>query len=277
VKRNGANAVGLALVSMILVALSPVRTASAQEGREAAESGPTLNGRWLARIDPWHGIPQDLALRYGQAALETGLTKSQAARMLNDDRFALAVGSPDQGYGLLEAMIADPEQILRAHELLMDDRYTASGADSLQTALIDVFPELRNAYLRDIGLTAVEDQRGVLILVDIETGRQYFDGETLGGQVLAPGGKPLPIPSISPEEAAAQMWENAGIDPDDPNPIENLAAGRPQGPTGPGFNFDTDDPSQGLFTPGVYLVLAAFLIAWMGYGVVTAVRRFRRS
>jgi len=46
------------------------------------------------------------------------------------------------------------------------------------------------------------------VLVDIETGRQYIEG-MLGAQVRAPGGGPIPSPSISPEEAAAQMWTEA--------------------------------------------------------------------
>jgi hypothetical protein len=53
----------------------------------------------LVRIEPWHGIPQDLALRFGEAAFLAGLTKSEAAKLLNNDRFVAAVGSPDQGWG----------------------------------------------------------------------------------------------------------------------------------------------------------------------------------
>ena len=59
------------------------------------------------------------------------MTKTEAARMLNDDRFAAAVGSPDQGMGLLEAMIGNPDFIGDALLLLTDDRLTATGADSV--------------------------------------------------------------------------------------------------------------------------------------------------
>ena len=56
---------------------------------------------------------------------------------------------------------------------------------------------------------AVDDGSGVLVLVDIETGRQYIGQGMLGAQLRAPGGGPIPSPSISPEEAAAQMWADA--------------------------------------------------------------------
>jgi len=145
-------------------------------------AGPVPDGerkvgqQWLSRLDPGLQIPGDHALRFARAAVATGLTKTEAARMLNDDRFAAAVGSPDQGMGLLEAMIANPDFIGDALLLLTDDRLTATGADSVQNALMEVVPEVRNAYLKDLGLLAVKGPAGVLVLVDIETGRDVQAG-----------------------------------------------------------------------------------------------------
>ncbi len=46
---------------------------------------------------------------------------------------------------------------------------------------------------------------GSRVLVDIETGRQYIAQGILGVQLWALDGGPIPSPSISPEEAAAQI------------------------------------------------------------------------
>jgi len=278
-RRNAARAAALVLVSMILVTFPRGRIATAQEDTATDESGPRLHRHWLTSINPWHGIPPDLTLRFGEAATSAGLTGSQAARLLNDARFVGAVGSPDQGWGLLEAIAADPGLVQDAWNLLTErgTELTAFGTTSFQYALMLQRPELRNAYLADLDLMIAVRPDGLEVLVDLETGRQVIGQDRLGMPITAPGGGPLPTPSISPEEAAAQMWEEAGIDPDDPNPSQTEAAGRPEAPTGPGFNFETDEPSQGLLTPAVYLVFGAFLAAWVGYVVVVAGRRFRRS
>ena len=86
--------------------------------------------------------------------------------MLNDQRFAAAVCSPDPGYGLLEAMIQHPSYIQKAYVLLADQRDTASGADSLQSAIMSVVPSFGTPASKDPGLMAVDDGNGVLVLVD---------------------------------------------------------------------------------------------------------------
>lgn len=276
--RRGALATAvLAIASMIVIASPLVLVVEAQESPD-----PELGRRWLTRIDSWNGIPEELALRYGEAALAAGLTKGEAARLLNDFRFVAAVGAPDQGWGLLEAMAENPVSIANAWNLLRDggDELTSAGATSFQYALMLEYPELRNPYLADLGHMIAVRPDGVEVLVDIETGRQVLDEDTLGGQVTAPGGGPLPTPSISPDEAAAQMWEDAGIDPNDPNPnpgeIRELA-GR-NVPTGPGsFGLRDEHPPQTLFTPAVYIILGAFALTWVGYAVVMLLKRVRRA
>ena len=62
---------------------------------------------------------------------------------------------------------------------------------------MSVVPELRNAYLKDLGLMAVDDGNGVLVLVDIENGRQYIGQGLLGTRLRTPGAGPIPSPSIS--------------------------------------------------------------------------------
>jgi hypothetical protein len=168
----------------------------------------------LTRLDPNLQIPTQLAVKFGRAAVAGGLTRGQALGMLNDQRFAAAVGSPDQGYGLLEAMIQHPSYIQKAYVLLADRHYTASGADSLQTAIMSVVPELRNAYLKDLGLMAVDNGSGVLVLVDIETGRQYIGHGLLGAQLRAPVGDPSHRPP-SPRKGRPRR---CGPRPPEPQP-----------------------------------------------------------
>jgi hypothetical protein len=216
---------GLATVSLAvgIAVASPVSAFAA--GDQASSRTGGFGQHWLARLDPNLQIPTQLALKFGRAAVAGGLTGGQALAMLNDQRFAAAVGSPDQGYGLLEAMIQHPSYIQKAYVLLADRHYTASGADSLQTAIMSVVPELRNAYLEDLGLMAVDNGSGVLVLVDIETGRQYIGQGMLGAQLRAPGRGPIPSPSISPEGAAVQMWAEAARAAATPSP-------GPRGPLG---------------------------------------------
>ena len=71
--------------------------------------------------------------------------------MLNDQRFAAAVCSPDQRYGLLEAMIQHPSYIQKAYVLLADRHDTASGADSLQSAIMSVVPSFGTPASRTWG------------------------------------------------------------------------------------------------------------------------------
>jgi hypothetical protein len=177
-------------------------------------------------------------VKFGRAAVAGGLTSGQALAMLNDQRFAAAVGPPDQGYRFLEAMIQHPSYIQKAYALLSDRQYTASGADSLQTAIMSVVPEFRNAYLKDLGLMAVDNGNGVLVLVDIKTGRQYIGQGMLGAQLRAPGGGPIPSPSISPEEAAAQTWAEAARAASTPKPQARRALEAPE----PGLEPWAHDP-----------------------------------
>jgi hypothetical protein len=265
------NALILAAVTIALgmAAVFPVAAFAAgpkdTSGDQTASSRSGIGETWLARLDPGLQIPRDLAVKFGQAAVVQGLTKGQALAMLNDLRFAAAVGSPDQGYGLLEAMIANPGYIVKAYELLADRSYSSSGADSLQSAIMSVVPQLRNAYLKDLGLMAVKGSAGVLVLVDIETGLQYIGHGLLGTQLRAPGGGPLPSPSISPEEAAAQMWAQA----------DAHAAATPSPEPG-GLWKIQDHPDRDLLSaPGLYVGAALFLLAWVGWGAVALGRRLR--
>ncbi|OFW63193.1 MAG: hypothetical protein A2135_04955 [Actinobacteria bacterium RBG_16_67_15] len=273
---------------MVIAALSVAlcfwpTPSAAQEAGQDAEAGPSgrpkLSQRWLTRIDPWHAIPSDLALRFGEAALSANLTPSQAARLLNDDRFVAAVGAPDQGWGLLEAMISSPATIADAWKIQRRGgaTLTRSGVTSFQSALFLEHPNLRNGYLADVGLMIAVRADGVEVLVDIGTGRQVLGRDHLGVAVRAPGGGPLPSPAMSPEEVAAQMWEDAGIDPNDPDAITSVAQAPPSLPSGPGLNVRTDEPPEGAWLPAGYLVLGAFLVAWTGYAVVAIGRGLRRD
>lgn len=278
-KRRTAGVVIAAL--SIGLCLWPTQSA-AQEGVQDAETGSSdrssLPQRWLARVDPWHAIPSGLALRFGDAAVSVGLTPSEAARLLNDDRFVAAVGAPDQGWGLLESMIAAPATIADARRILSRGgaTLTRSGVTSFQSAFFTDHPELRNAYLADVGLLIAVRADGSEVMVDLETGRQFLDEGALGGVITAPGGAPLPSPSMSPEEVAAQMWEEAGINPGDPEPIV-AADGEPLAlPPGPGLNVQTDEPRE-LWIPGALLYVGALLLAWIGYAAVAIVRRFGKD
>lgn len=257
-----------------------ISIAGAQEREPSAQPQETLSRGWVSRIDPWHGIPTDLALRFGRSSLSAGLAPSEAARLLNDGRFVAAVGAPDQGWGMLEAMVEDPDSIADAWNLLREqgDLLTSSGVTSFQYILMVQHPELRNAYLGDLGRMIAVRPDGAEVLVDLETGLQVIGQGKLGIPIRAPGGGALPSPSISPEEAAAEMWEAVGGEPDDIDPGEVRAADEEGGPTGPGFNFDLEpeEPSQGLVTPGLFLVAGAFLIAWLGFATVVMMRRLRR-
>jgi hypothetical protein len=242
---------------------------------EAATPAPKIGPGWAARIDPWHQVPSELAIRFGRAAVAGGLTAADAAGLLNDDRFVAAVGAPDQGWGLLEAMTEQPAVIVDAYMLLQDGTdYTVSGTTSFQYAFFLRHPELRNAYLADLGHMIAARPDGVEVLVDVATGRQIVSRYRLGIPIRAPGGGPLPVPSISPEEAAAQMWEDVGLDPDDPE-ARALAAppanGLPRN-TDPGASGGDGD---GLLSPGLFLVAGAFLVSWLGFAAVMVLRRVR--
>jgi hypothetical protein len=253
--------------------------AGAQEREPSAQSQEKLPSGWVSRIDPWYGVPTELVLLFGKSAVSAGLAPSEAARLLNDGRFVAAVGAPDQGWGMLEAMIEDRNSIADAWNLLREqgDLLTVSGTTSFQYLLMVEHPELRNAYLGDLGRMIAVRSDGAEVLVDLETGLQVIGQGKLGIPIRAPGGRALPSPSISPEEAAAEMWEAVGGEPDDADPGEVRAADE-GGPTGPGFNFDLEPekPSQGLVTPGLFLVAGAFLIAWLGFATVVMMRHFRR-
>lgn len=278
--RNAGRGTLIVLVSVIFLTLPRGGSATAQGGAGATETGSALPKRWLVRIEPWHGIPQDLALRFGEAAFLAGLTKSEAAKLLNNDRFVAAVGSPDQGWGLLEAMTLDSAAISDAWRILRTRGHlTTSGVTSFQYAFLQERPELRNAYLADLGHMIAVRADGAEVLVDIQTGRQVTGRNSLGVPVTAPGGGLLPS-TISPEEAAAQMWAQSGIDPNDPNPAEADAPASeitPAGPgPGPGFNYRTERTDD-YPTLAIYLVASAFVLSWVGYAAVMVARRLRRS
>lgn len=264
----------LFLVSMCL-SIGGTDLIALAQSRQAEESA-TLPRGWLRRLDGWYGIPSDLALRFGRVAVSAGLRPAEAARLLNDDRFVAAVGSPDQGWGLLEGMTENLDSIADAWDLLRQkgQSLASAGVGSFQYAFLAQHPELRNAYLADLGRMVAVRSDGVEVLVDIETGRQVTGRDSLGTAVRAPGGGPLPTPSISPEEEAARMWEAVGIDPDDP--LQDEAPQPGAGPGGPGFDFNTDEAPGWLDGPGAYLILAAFMIAWLGYAAVFLLRRLGR-
>jgi len=264
-------AIALVAIAVGVVAVVP---ASALAQAQTSEPGPRVGKHWLSRLDVGVQMPKDLALRFARAAVATGLTKTQAAQMLNDDRFAAAVGSPDQGYGMLEAIIRDPEKLRQAYELLADAHLTASGADSLQNSLMSVVPELRNAYLEDLGLMAVEEPIGVLVLIDIETGRRYLGEGLLGTQLRAPGGGPLPSPSVVP--GADETMSSLPPSPT-PDPGGN-ATGPVSLPSEPGglWQLPREDSERPLLSsPFIYLGAGLFLLAWVGYAVLAIARRFR--
>jgi hypothetical protein len=122
-----------------------------------------------------------------------------------------------------------------------------------------VVPELRNAYLEDFGLMAVTGPAEVLVLVDIGTGRQYLGEGLLGVQLRAPGGGPLPKPSVAPSPAGTIT------------PVIS-----PASEPGGLWQLPNEDPKPGLLSsPFVYLVAGMFLFAWVGYAVVAVTRRFR--
>jgi len=261
--------------TLVAIAVGTVAVVPATALAQGQTSEPELRvgKHWLSRLDVGVQMPKGLALRFARAAVATGLTKTQAAQMLNDDRFAAAVGSPDQGYGMLEAIIQNPDQLRQAYELLADAHLTASGADSLQNSLMFVVPELRNAYLEDLGLMAVEEPMGVLVLVDIETGRRYLGEGLLGAQLRAPGGDPLPSPSVAPDGTITSLTS-----PDPAPGRDGNATGVVALPTGPGglWELPREDSKRPLLSsPFIYLGAGLFLLAWVGYAVLAIARRFR--
>lgn len=264
------NIVGRASASLLLgamLALAVPAPAVASSHEEAA--GVHVGRRFVERLDPW-GLPSELVLRLARAAVASGMTKGQVARLLSDQRFALAVGS-GEGYQALEALARNPDLVAGAYRMLFesDESYTPSGATSFQTALFAGSPELRNEYLRDLGLMVATRPDGVEVLVDLETGRQVIGQGKVGMQVTAPGGGPLPEPEVSPEEAAAAMWAEAGVVPQELPPPGGRpfeAVSRPEGGTGAG---------EGRPLAAVYLFAGTLAAAWLGYGGIWLARRFR--
>ncbi len=246
-------------VSFILITASLIVLAPASALAQPSSSAKGLGKAWFSRLDPGLQIPDQLALRFHNAAVAQGLTPSQAAKMLNDERFAMALGSPDQGFGMLESLINHPDQIPRARELLNDPSLTASGADSIQNAVMEVVPQLRNAYLKDIGLRAVEGPTGALVLVDIETGRQVVGGGRLGGLLRAPGGGPLPSPDVvPPEEQTPQVLAQPTPSPSG----DDVRSG--------GLNVH---PERTLMSPWVAVGVGIFVLTWVMFFVGALVRR----
>jgi hypothetical protein len=264
------NIVGRASVSLLLGAVLALATSAPALGSSHEEAaGVHVGRRFVERLDPW-GLPPDLVLRLARAAVAAGMTKGQVARLLSDQRFAMAVGS-GEGYRALEALARSPDLVARAYRMLFGsgESYTSSGATSFQSALFADSPELRNEYLHDLGLMVATRPDGVEVLVDLETGRQVIGQGKLGMQVTAPGGGPLPEPEVSPEEAAAAMWAAADavpreLPPPGGRPFE--AVSRPGGGTGAG---------GGLPLAAVYLFAGTLAGAWLGYGGIWLARRFR--
>ena len=114
-----ARALSAIVGSMAVMLLFPPQAYAEGSNENDEPVIPSIGQRWVSRIDPWHGVPSvTLALRFGRAAVAGGLTPPAAVRLLNDDRFVLAVGAPDQGWGLLEALIDQPAAIVDAYMLL---------------------------------------------------------------------------------------------------------------------------------------------------------------
>jgi hypothetical protein len=222
----------------------------------AAAARPDGLGRsFVARIDP--GLPTAAALGFARAAVAAGLSRGEALRILNDDRFRAAVGSPDQGYGLLGVLSDDPRAIRRALGLVERRDLKAAGADSLQNAIMSIGLQIRNAYLKDLGKIAVVRPDGVLVLVDLETGRQILGKGMLGVPLTAPGGGPLPSPSpvgIAPSPAPGSMT------------LSPPRGGVPALPP----------PTDGIpLLAGAVLIGGLLAIAWAGYAVVALGRGVR--
>lgn len=222
----------------------------------AFAGSPTLGAHFAARIDP--GIPSELALRFARAAVGAGLTQAEAARILNDQRFRTAIGSTDQGYGMLQAITEHPDAIVRALELVRRHDLTAAGADSLQNAIMSLDLEIRNGYLEDLGEMAVVRGDGALVLVDLETGRQVIGQGKLGVPLRAPGGGPLPSPAPPPAVP--------------PSPV-STPSDVPQPPGGVNVTVSQSDWSH--LMPGIVVVGTLFVIAWAGYGLIAIGRWFR--
>jgi hypothetical protein len=222
----------------------------------AASDPGELGRRFAARIDP--GIPESVAVRFGRAAVDAGLTPAEAARMLNDDRFRMAVSSAGQGFEPLEALTHDPAAIRSALELVRDRGFTVAGADSLQNAILGISLDLKNAYLRGLGRMAVLTDDGRLVLVDIETGREVRGHDMLGALIRAPGGGPLPSPSPIPSPSISRTIEL---------------------PEPPGGGIEVAIPQRHWtdLQPGLLLVIGLFGIAWIGFALVLVGRRLHRE
>ncbi len=203
----------------------------------ASGSSRTVGERWASRLDPGLGIPAALAIETANAAIADGMTRNQVMALFNYEPFAMAISADDRGYAALEAMSEHPAWVETAYDLMKAGRgrYTVSGTTSFQDALFRAVPELRNPYLSDVGHMIATGPGGVEVLVDVETGQQVIGQGHLGRQIRAPGGGPLKAPAVSPEDAAAAMWAEAGLAPDGVTPLDG-------GTQGPGFTptFSTD-------------------------------------
>jgi hypothetical protein len=261
--RRGHQSTVRAAITVTVVALSLVVVLPASAFAQSSRSDTKVGRSWLSRLDRDLQISEDLALSFAKAAVAEGLRPGQAARMLSDSRFASAVGSPNQAF---EALIEHPDRITRVKALLSTHDYAVAGSDSLQNALMEAVPALRNVYLKDLGLRAVKGPTGVLVLVDIQTGRQVLGHGMLGALVRAPGGGPLPSPAISPEDPADASRADISAVPPTPDPLP-----------GPWKIPGKNDPNRGLLSsPFVLLGPGLFLFAWSGYALVALKRRLRR-
>jgi hypothetical protein len=223
------------------------------EPAAAGTTHPRVGRRFAERIDP--GIPASTALRFARAAVDAGLSPAEAARMLNDDRFRMAVSSAGQAFEPLEALSEDPAAIRRAMELVRDHAYTVAGAESLQNAILGLSLDIKNAYLRGLGRMAVLTDDGRMVLVDIETGREVRGHDMLGALIRAPGGGPLPSPSPLPTASPSSG---------------TYALGQPPGG---GIDVTAAEGDWTRLKPGLLLVVGLFAIAWIGFGLTLLGRR----
>lgn len=130
----------------------------------------------MARDPAGAGAPVRRECRIGRSQPRPG------ARLLNDGRSVAAVGAPDQGWGMLEAMSVDRAAIVDAWEVIRDrqSELTVSGVTSLLYPLMLEQHELRNPYLADLGHMIAVSPNGMEVLVDVETGRQITGHGRLG-------------------------------------------------------------------------------------------------
>ncbi len=235
---------------------------------------PQLGRAWLINLEGIAKIPPDVAIRFGEAAMSVGLTKIQAANLLNDETFiATTISSDDQHHGLLLLMTEHPEYIRRTWDLLHASGQvpTASGPASLQSRLFADYPELVNPYLKDFGHMLVPLPDGSVVMIDLATGRRIVAAGVLGDQVTQPGGGALVGRYASMGSAAPTV---PAFPTPSPTALEQPPGAQSPLPGGP-WTIPGRHP-RGVSPALLWAVAAAFGLAWLGYAVVAFRRRLLR-